>query len=116
MPRLSKEEHDNILKEISDKSNADPEMMDLIGKLRSDFDESLTVDLEETERKWNEKYSSIVSERDKAIGERDEVRRLYRERFFTNAQVEAERIIKRQKEDSPRGMNDVLGIKDEEVL
>lgn len=109
MARLSKEEHDQILKSLSESANASPEMMDFIGKLRDDFDESLKVDSEETIREWENKYNRVV-------GERDEVRRAYRERFFTSAETEAEKIVNREKEDSPRGINAVLGIKDEEVL
>lgn len=110
MARLSKEEHDKILSDFSEKANADPEMMNLIERLRADFDESLRVDLSETEREWKEKYDSMKSERDRAIGERDEARRSYRERFFSNSQEEAKKIVKNQKMESPRGMNAILGI------
>ena len=116
MARLTKEEHDSILQRLGDGTNADAEMMDLIGRLRSDFDESLSVDLNETERAWKERYDGVVGERDRAIGERDEARRAYRERFFSNAQEEAEAIVNRQKEDSPRGTDAVLGITREEEL
>lgn len=116
MARLSKEEHDNILSRLGEASNADAEMMDLIGRLRSDFDESLSVDLDETRREWEERYNGVVSERDKAIGERDEARRAYRERFFSNAQEEAEKIVNNQKDDSPRGTDYLLGITREEAL
>ena len=116
MARLSKEEHDSILNRISDAANADPEMMDLIGRLRSGFDESLSVDLSETERVWQERYDSVVGERDRAIGERDEARRSYRERFFSNAEEEAQQIVDRQKDDSPRGTDYILGIKKEDIL
>lgn len=109
MARLSKEEHDQILQSLSDSSNASPEMMELVDRLRSDFDESLSVDMTETVRDWENRYNQ-------AIGERDEARRAYRERFFSSAQQEAEQIVNRQKEDSPRGINEVLGIKEEGVL
>lgn len=116
MARLSKEEHDSILQRLGDATNADSEMMDLIGRLRSDFDESLSVDLGETERAWTEKYNGMIGERDRAIGERDEARRAYRERFFSNAQEEAQRIVDNQKEDSPRGTDYLLGITRREAL
>lgn len=116
MARLSKEEHDRILSEISERSNADTEMMDLVGRLRDDFDESLSVDLRETEDEWNRRLDEMRGERDRAIGERDEARRSYRERFFSNAQREAEAIVDRQKDDSPRGINEVLGIDREEEI
>lgn len=84
MARLSKEEHNGILEKISTAANLSPETMDLIDKLRSDFDESLSVDTEEVAKEWNDKLNAMKSERDKAIGERDESRRAYRERFFTS--------------------------------
>lgn len=111
MARLSKEEHDEILQTLSDRTNADSEMMNFIDRLRSDFDESLSVDYDESTRQWQEKYSNMQSERDKAIGERDEARRAYRERFFSNAKKESERIVDREKEDSPRGTDYILGIR-----
>ena len=113
MARLSKEEHDNILRQLGERTNADAEMMDLIGRLRSDFDESLSIDLGETERQWQERYNAVVAERDRAIGERDESRRVYRERFFgapENARREAEQIVAEQANDTPKGVNEVLGI------
>lgn len=106
MARLSKDEHDTILKQLADENNASPEMMDLIGRLRSDFDESLSVDMSETVRDWENRYNTVV-------GERDEARRLYRERFFSNALEEAEKIVDRQKNESPRGVDELLGIKKE---
>ena len=106
MARLTKEEHDNILRQLADEGNASPEMMDLVEKLRSDFDESLSVDMSETVRDWENRYNTVV-------GERDEVRRLYRERFFNNAVEEAEKIVDRQKQESPRGVDELLGIKKE---
>lgn len=116
MARLSKEEHDEILGRLSDASNADPEMMDLVGRLRSDFDESLSVDVSEVERSWQEKYNALASERDTVIGERDEARRAYRERYFSNAAAEAEAIVNREKKDSPKGMNEILGINKEDII
>lgn len=111
MARLSKKEHDGILSSLGEKANADPEMMGFIDRLRSDFDESLSVDLEESTRQWQEKYDGMKGERDKAIGERDEARRAYRERFFSNAEREAEDIVNNQKQDSPRGTDYILGIR-----
>lgn len=116
MARLSKEEHDRILESLATRGNADEEMMDLVGRLRADFDESLSVDVSETEREWERRYNDMRGERDRAIGERDESRRAYRERFFngaSDAQREAERIVDNQKQDSPRGMNALLGIEEE---
>lgn len=116
MARLSKEEHDNILRQLSDGINANTEMMDLIGRLRNDFDESLTVDLAETERQWQERYNTVVGERDRAIGERDESRRAYREAFFSapeNARREAEQIVDNQRNDTPRSVRDILGVEGE---
>lgn len=116
MARLSKEEHDNILRQLGDGINANAEMMDLIGRLRSDFDESLQIDLGETERQWQERYDRVVGERDRAIGERNESRRAYRERFFAapeNARREAEQIVGEQRNDTPRTVRDVLGVEGE---
>lgn len=109
MVRMSKEDHEGILKEIADKTNAGPELMDLLGKLRSDFDESLVVDVSEVGKEWEDKFNSMKGERDKAIGERDEARRAYRERFF-NASKEAEKIIDDKLPDSPMGIDKVLGL------
>lgn len=112
MARLSKEEHEGYLSRLAEHANADTEMMDLIGKLRSDFDESLTVDMEEVRKEWESKYNTVISERDKAIGERDESRRAYRERFFSsNREKEASQIMERERRDNPMGMNELLGIK-----
>lgn len=113
MARLSKDEHDNLLQQIADTTNASPEIMDLVQKLRDDFDESLQVDTEEITREWSEKYENLKSELDRTIGERDEARRQYRDRFF-NVQQEAEVIVERQKKDSPKSIADVLNI--EEVI
>lgn len=116
MARLSKEEHDNILRQLSDGINANAEMMDLIGRLRNDFDESLSVDVAETERQWQERYDNVTRERDTAIGERDEARRVYRERFFAtpeNARREAEQIVNNERNDTPRTVRDVLGVEGE---
>lgn len=112
MARLTKAEHDGILENIGNVTNASPELMDLFDKLRADFDESLKVDTEEVAREWEGKYNSMVSERDRAIGERDEARRAYRDRFFGSGDAarEAERIVDREKEDSPRTLDEVLGI------
>lgn len=114
MARLSREEYDTIMRRLADGTNADTEMMDLIGRLRSDFDESLSVDLEETQRQWQERYDAVVGERDRAIGERDESRRAYRERFFdgpNNARQEAENIVRDQEMDTPRrGIRDLYGV------
>lgn len=110
MARLTTEEHEDILKRVSDGVNAGPEIMDLIARLREDFNESLSVDTEETVKAWEDKYNSAISERDKALGERDEARRAYRERFFSNAQDEASKIVDRQKEDSPRTLDYALGL------
>lgn len=118
MARLSKEEHDNILSRLSDASNAEPELMDFVDKLRSDFDESLSVDYSEVTKEWEDKYNAVVSERDKALSERDAARKAYRDRFFTNAEREAEKIVKNQMDDSPKtpaGINEVLGIKEEDL-
>lgn len=118
MARLSKDDHENLLRQIADGTNATPEIMDLIQRLRDDFDESLTVDTREVTAEWEEKYNSmvgerdqVISERDRAIGERDEARRQYRERFF-NAREEAEQIVNRQKADSPKGLKEVLNVKE----
>lgn len=116
MARLTKEEHDKILESISEGVNASPEVMDFISRLRSDFDESLSVDLDEARRDWEDRYNTAVSERDRAIGERDEARRAYRQRFFSNAQEEAEKIVSRQKDDSPKGTDYVLGISRQEEI
>lgn len=57
--RITKSEHDSILKQLSEQTDATPEMMELIDKLRNDFDESLSVDLEEVKKdyekngRWN---------------------------------------------------------------
>lgn len=112
MARLTKEEHDRLLSEISEKTNASPEVMDLIGKLREDFDESLTVDTEEVTKEYETQLESLRGERDKAIGERDEARRAYRDRFF-NADAEAERIVSREKKDSPKTIDEILTMKEE---
>lgn len=118
MARLSRDEHEDLLRQIADGTNAPPEIMELIQKLRDDFDESLQVDTREVTAEWEEKYNSAVrerdqaiSERDKSIGERDEARRQYRERFF-NAREEAEQIVDRQKADSPKGLKEVLNLKE----
>lgn len=111
MARLSKDEHESLLQQIADGINASPEIMDLIQRLRDDFDESLKVDTREVTAEWEEKYNSAVTERDRAIGERDEARRQYRDRFF-NAREEAEQIVNRQKADSPKGLKEVLNVKE----
>lgn len=118
MARLSKEEHEEIIRQLSEKSNADPEMMDFFDKLRADFEESIAVDWEEVKKEWEGKATEAESraeqyrqERDTAIGERDEARRQYRERFF-NVREEAEQIVAREKKDSPRGLASVLNIKE----
>lgn len=116
MARLSKEEHDSLLTRLSDGVNADSEMMDLVQRLRDDFDESLSVDVEEVRRDYESQLEGLRGERDRAIGERDESRKAYRERFFNpmkDAQLEAEKIVQNQKDDSPRGMAAVLGIKED---
>lgn len=111
MARLSKDDHENLLKQIADGANASPEIMDLIQRLRDDFDESLEVDTREVTAEWEEKYNSVVTERDRAIGERDEARRQYRDRFF-NAREEAEQIVNRQKADSPKSLREVLNVRE----
>lgn len=113
MARLSKDEHEKILADLSNSINAAPEMMDLVQKLRDDFDESLSVDVEEVRREYDGRINDITAERDKARGERDEARRQYRERFFNgsfDARREAEEIVDRQKADSPKGVRSLLGI------
>lgn len=112
MARLTKEEHDRLLSEISEKTNASPEVMDLIGKLREDFDESLSVDTEEVTREYETQLENLRGERDKAIGERDEARRAYRDRFF-NVDEEAQRIVAREKKDSPKTIDEILTMKEE---
>lgn len=123
MARLSKEAHDEILQKMSEGINADPEMMDLVDKLRSDFDESIAIDVDEVKRDYDDRLAAMGeenerlrgeadtmrTERDTAIGERDEARRQYRERFF-DARKEAEEIVAREKKDSPRGLSSVLNI------
>lgn len=118
MARLTKEQHDNILNRLSDASNAEPALMEFVDMLRRDFDESLSVDYSEVNKVWEEKYKNVVEERDKALTERDEARKAYRDRFFTNADREAEKIVKNQKDESPKtpaGINEVLGIKEEDL-
>lgn len=109
MPRLTKEAHDDILKRLGEETNATPEVMDLLDSLRNDFDESLVVDTKE----WEDKLSSMTAERDKAIGERDEARKQYRERFWSGTREEAEAVVKDTMHDEPKtpSIEDILGIK-----
>lgn len=118
MARLSKEEHDKIMQMIAEKTDNSQDIMEFIDRLRSDFDESLSVDWEETKKEMADKISAAEGraekfreERDRAIGERDESRRQYRERFF-GVREEAEQIVNREKKDSPRGLSDVLNIRE----
>lgn len=102
MARLSKEEHEGLLSTISERVDADPGLLDLVGRLRSDFDESLEVDVSEVERQYQAQIEALTNERDSAVAERDEARRVYRERFFSstpNAAINVER---------PKTLNDLL--------
>ena len=49
MSRLTKEEHDEILKGILGDGDLTPEMEDFMDRLRKDFDESLIVDEKEAD-------------------------------------------------------------------
>ena len=86
MSRLTKEEHDEILRGILGDGDLTPEMEDFMDRLRKDFDESLIVDEDvenkgDTEVDYKEKYETLKER--------------YKERFFTSP----EEVKKEQEED-----------------
>lgn len=76
---LKKEEHENLLKQIADSGGDTANMLDLMQKLRDDFDER-----EGMLKKYSEKYADLE--------------RKYKERFFTTpkeVQEETEEDVER---------------------
>ena len=86
MSRLTKEEHDEILRGILGDGDLTPEMEDFMDRLRKDFDESLVVD-EDVENKGDKEVD--YKEKYETLKER------YKERFFTSP----EEVKKEQEED-----------------
>lgn len=111
--RLSKKEHDGILKEISESVNAGPDLIDKIDRIRQDYDESLSGT---PNQEWMEKYMALSTERDNLMNELNETKRLYRERFFSGVAEEVQQTVDNQKKDSPKGIRELFNVEGEEVL
>lgn len=78
MARLTKEEHDEILKRFMGDEQND-EVEDFIDKLRKDFDESLEVDSKEAKEDIKDEGEKEVDWKERY----DDLYKKYRERFFT---------------------------------
>ena len=86
---LKKEEHENLLKQIADSGGDTANMLDLMQKLRDDFDER-----EGMLKKYGEKYDGENSPKEDVETEKEkdgvnwkekyaDLERKYKERFFT---------------------------------
>lgn len=76
--------------------------MGVIEELRSDYQESIAFDPVKVDQEWQSKLDTVTQERDTAIAQRDETRRLYRERFFSGNQS-ANQSVER-----PKGLANIL--------
>lgn len=85
MSRLNQEEYEVRISRLAEATNADPELMGVIEELRADYTESIAFDPATYDQEWQSKLDKVTQERDTAIAQRDETRRLYRERFFSGA-------------------------------
>lgn len=95
---LSKEEHDNILRKISETGGFTADMMDEIQKLRDDYDER-----EGMLKKYGETKDKTINDRDKdeikTDGEKiinwkskyEDLKKEYYDRFFTTTASEAKK-------------------------
>lgn len=110
MARMTKQEHEQVLEKLAGTNIVSEEISSLVDKLRSDFDESISVDVDEVRKDYENKIKEAQDNYNRVLGERDEARRLYKERFFSNAQEEAQQIVDRTKKDSPKGIRSVLGM------
>lgn len=91
MSRLTKEEHDEILRGILGDGDLTPEMEDFMDRLRKDFDESLVVDEKEANEDVENKGDKEVDYKEKY----ETLKERYKERFFTSP----EEVKKEQEED-----------------
>lgn len=91
MSRLTKEEHDEILRGILGDGDLTPEMEDFMDRLRKDFDESLVIDEKEANEDVENKGDKEVDYKEKY----ETLKERYKERFFTAP----EEVKKEQEED-----------------
>lgn len=77
---MTKDEYRTVVSLVSEKLGADPENQTLVGQLLGHFD-STEEEINSLKLDYEKKISTITSDRDKFLGERDEARRAYRERF-----------------------------------
>lgn len=77
---MTKDEYRTVVSLVSEKLGADPENQTLVGQLLGHFDSS-EKEVNDLKSDYEKKLSAITSERDKFLGERDEARRAYKERF-----------------------------------
>lgn len=102
MPRLNQEDYEARLSRLAEATNADPELMGVIDDLRADYTESIAFDPVAHDQEWQTKLDKVTQERDTAIAQRDETRRLYRERFFSGGQTTQQSV------ERPKGLDAIL--------
>ena len=109
MARLKKEEHTGILKALCEQAQAGPELLAKVALLMSDFDEGLTGPGTELEAKLADLETQLAA----VTAERDNVNKLYRERFFqTPAEggAVAEGIVNNTQAGAPKTFEEIFGI------
>lgn len=83
---FTKQEHDEIIKSIVDVTTASPEVIEMVEKIRADYDERIgMVDKDKGGEEWKEKY--------------EELKKKYVDRFFTSP-AEVDEKVKDLKEET----------------
>lgn len=113
---MTRDEYRTVVSLISEKLGADPENQTLVGQLLGHLDSS-EQETNNLKSDYEQKITTITSERDKFLGERDEARRAYRERFSSpigsgNNPNENETNKKNEKEYRVLTIDEVLGYTD----